>query len=148
MALVGERSISKAMPAFVSGRPLGFKRGMTGGELIVRGSAGTEAGAGMRRGLLVIAKNAGDRAGLGMIAGSVVVFGSAGRDTGLWSKRGSVVALGPITPPPTYTYACHLPVHRPASHAHALTDQIWAFHSAEIFHRLLPALQRGHGRTR
>ena len=79
---------------------------MTGGELIVRGSAGPEAGAGMRRGLLVIAGSSGGRTGLGMIAGSVVVFGAAGLDTGLWSKRGSVIALGPITPPATYAYAC------------------------------------------
>ncbi len=84
----------------------GFKRGMTGGELIVRGSAGAEAGAAMRRGLLVILGAAGDRTGLGMIAGTVVVFGAIGADTGLWSKRGSVVALGPVTPPPTYFYAC------------------------------------------
>jgi hypothetical protein len=34
------------------------------------------------------------------------VFGAVGADTGLWSKRGSVVALGPVTPPPTYFYAC------------------------------------------
>jgi formylmethanofuran dehydrogenase subunit C len=92
--------------------PLGFKRGMTGGELIVRGSAGPEAGAAMRRGLLVIARTAGERTALGMIAGTVLVIGSAGPDTGLWSKRGSVVALGPITPPPTYAYACtYQPVH-------------------------------------
>jgi formylmethanofuran dehydrogenase subunit C len=84
----------------------GFKRGMTGGELIVRGSAGAEAGAAMRRGLLVILRAAGDRTGLGMIAGTVLVFGAVGADTGLWSKRGSVVALGPVTPPPTYFYAC------------------------------------------
>jgi formylmethanofuran dehydrogenase subunit C len=85
---------------------------MTGGELIVRGSAGSETGAGMRRGLLVIAKSAGDRTGLGMIAGSVVVFGAAGAETGLWSKRGSVIALGQITPPATYVYACtYQPVH-------------------------------------
>lgn len=92
--------------------PLGYKRGMTGGELIVRGSAGPGAGATMRRGLLVIGKNAGQQAGLGMIAGTVVVFGSAGADSGLWSKRGTVIALGRITPPPTYIYACtYQPVH-------------------------------------
>jgi formylmethanofuran dehydrogenase subunit C len=92
--------------------PLGYKRGMMGGELIVRGSAGAGAGAGMRRGLIVIAGRAGDQAGLGMIAGNVVVFGATGAEPGLGSKRGSVVALGPITPPPTYYYACtYQPVH-------------------------------------
>jgi formylmethanofuran dehydrogenase subunit C len=85
---------------------------MTGGELIVRGSAGAGAGAGMRRGLIVVAGNAGEQTGLGMIAGSVVVLGSAGADSGLWSKRGSIVALGAITPPATYFYACtYQPVH-------------------------------------
>jgi formylmethanofuran dehydrogenase subunit C len=85
---------------------------MTGGELIIRGSAGPEAGAAMRRGLLVIARAAGERTGLGMIAGSVVIFGTAGAGTGLWSKRGSVVALGRITPPATYAYACtYQPIH-------------------------------------
>jgi formylmethanofuran dehydrogenase subunit C len=79
---------------------------MTGGELIVRGSAGAEAGAAMRRGLLVIVREAGNQTGVGMIAGTVVVFGSAGADPGLWSKRGTVVALGRITPPATYVYAC------------------------------------------
>lgn len=92
--------------------PPGYKRGMTGGELIVRGSTGSAAGAGMRRGLIVIGGHAGDQTGAGMIAGNVVVFGSAGADPGVWSKRGTLVALGPITPPPTYSYACtYQPVH-------------------------------------
>jgi formylmethanofuran dehydrogenase subunit C len=66
----------------------------------------------MRRGIIVIAGRAGDQAGLGMIAGNVVVFGATGAEPGLGSKRGSVVALGPITPPPTYYYACtYQPVH-------------------------------------
>lgn len=92
--------------------PLGFKRGMTGGELVVHGSAEAGAGSNMRRGLLVIGGRAGERTGLGMIAGTVVVFGSAGPESGLWSKRGSVVALGPITLPPTYSYACtYQPAH-------------------------------------
>jgi formylmethanofuran dehydrogenase subunit C len=85
---------------------------MTGGELIVHGSAGAGAGSGMRRGLLVITGEAGDQTGVGTIAGTVVVFGPAGTDTGLWSKRGTVVALGAITPPATYSYACtYQPVH-------------------------------------
>jgi formylmethanofuran dehydrogenase subunit C len=92
--------------------PLGFKRGMTGGELVVRGSVGPEVGATMRRGLIVVGKKAGDHAGIGMIAGTVVVFGAAGADPGLWSKRGTVIALGRITPPATYVYACtYQPVH-------------------------------------
>jgi formylmethanofuran dehydrogenase subunit C len=85
---------------------------MLGGELIVRGSAGAEAGSFMRRGTLVIVGSAGDRTGLGMIAGNVIIIASAGTATGLWSKRGSVVALGKITPPATYSYACtYQPIH-------------------------------------
>jgi formylmethanofuran dehydrogenase subunit C len=85
---------------------------MTGGELIVGGSAGPEAGALMRRGLVVIAGGAGSHAGAGMIAGTVLVFGSIGTAAGLWSKRGSIVALDGVTVPPTYRYACtYQPVH-------------------------------------
>ncbi len=84
----------------------GAKRGMTGGELVVRGNAGPEAGASMRRGLVAIAGDAGPGAGRATIAGTVVVFGATGADAGQWSKRGTVVALGPVTPSPTYRYAC------------------------------------------
>ncbi|HEX6435468.1 MAG TPA: hypothetical protein VFZ87_14560 [Gemmatimonadales bacterium] len=119
--------------------PPGYKRGMTGGELVVGRSAGAEAGAFMRRGLLAIGGEAGDRAGLGMIAGTVVVRGQAGNDTGLWSKRGSVIALGSITPPATYAYACtYHPVHlrliltRLRTH-HGLT--IHRRHLTGLYHR-------------
>jgi formylmethanofuran dehydrogenase subunit C len=80
--------------------------------LIVRGSAGPEAGAAMRRGLLVVGRSAGPLTGRGMIAGTVIILGAAGPDTGIWSKRGTIVALGTITPPPSYSYACtYQPVH-------------------------------------
>ena len=82
------------------------RKGMTGGELLVRGGTGAEPGARMRRGLLVVGGDVGGRAGLGMIAGTVMVFGKAGRSPGLGSKRGSIVALGAIDIPPTYRYAC------------------------------------------
>lgn len=80
--------------------------GLRGGEVVVEGNAGDEIGVRMRRGLITVAGDIGARAGLGAIAGSVVIFGAAGADPGLWSKRGSIVALGPVTPPPTYRYAC------------------------------------------
>lgn len=98
--------------ARVGAAPLGYKKGMTGGELIVHGSTGPETGADMRRGLVAVGGAAGPRTGLRMIAGTVVVFGKAGDDPGLWSKRGSVIGLGEITPPLTYVYACTFqPVH-------------------------------------
>jgi formylmethanofuran dehydrogenase subunit C len=85
---------------------------MTGGELIVHGSAGPEAGALMRRGVVAIGGGAGSHAGAGMIAGTVLAFGGFGPAAGLWSKRGSIVALGSVTVPPTYRYACtYQPLH-------------------------------------
>jgi hypothetical protein len=79
---------------------------MTGGEIIVRGSAGPEAGASMRRGLVAVAGDVGEGAGRATLAGTVVVLGRVGPNPGQWSKRGSIVALGGVTPPVTYRYAC------------------------------------------
>jgi formylmethanofuran dehydrogenase subunit C len=84
---------------------LGASKGMLGGEIIVRGTLGTEAGTRMRRGVIVCF-GAGDRAGEAMIAGSVIVLGDAGSDTGRYNKRGSVVVFGSAGIPPTYAYAC------------------------------------------
>jgi formylmethanofuran dehydrogenase subunit C len=82
------------------------RRGMTGGELLVRGGAGPGPGTRMRRGLLVVMADVAGQAGAGMIAGTVIVFGDAGPAPGRWSKRGSIVALGSVQIPPTYRYAC------------------------------------------
>jgi formylmethanofuran dehydrogenase subunit C len=82
------------------------RRGMTGGEIVVRGNTGAEPGLRMRRGLLVVTGNVAGQAGSGMIAGTVLVFGDAGPSPGRWSKRGSIVALGKVAIPPTYRYAC------------------------------------------
>jgi formylmethanofuran dehydrogenase subunit C len=79
---------------------------MSGGELVIRGSAGTEAGNRMRRGILAIVGDSAGYIGQGMIAGTAVVFGSAGNDPMLWSKRGSLVAFGAVTVPLTFRYAC------------------------------------------
>jgi formylmethanofuran dehydrogenase subunit C len=84
----------------------GAARGMTGGEIIVRGTVGDEAGARMRRGLLVVTGDGGRGTGKGMIAGTVVVFGSAGSGTGRFLKRGSIVALGEVERPVTFRLAC------------------------------------------
>jgi formylmethanofuran dehydrogenase subunit C len=88
------------------------RRGMTGGELVVHGSAGESAGALMRRGLLAVGGRLGHHAGAGMIAGTVIAFGDVGATVGLWSKRGSIVALAGVTIPSTYRYACtYQPIH-------------------------------------
>jgi formylmethanofuran dehydrogenase subunit C len=84
---------------------LGASKGMLGGEIIVRGRLGAEAGTRMRRGT-VVCFGAGDRAGEAMIAGSVIVLGDAGSDTGRYNKRGSIVVFGSAGIPPTYAYAC------------------------------------------
>jgi formylmethanofuran dehydrogenase subunit C len=84
---------------------LGASKGMLGGEIIVRGRLGTEAGTRMRRGTIVCS-GAGDRTGEAMIAGSVIVLGDAGNDTGRYNKRGSIVVFGSAGIPPTYAYAC------------------------------------------
>jgi formylmethanofuran dehydrogenase subunit C len=95
---------------------LGASKGMLGGEIIVRGAVGAEAGARMRRGTLVCAR-AGPRAGEAMIAGTVFVFGSAGEGAGCWNKRGSIVVLGDVAIPLTYGYDC---TYRPPHVALAL----------------------------
>lgn len=84
---------------------LGASRGMLGGEIIVRGRLGAEAGARMRRGTIVCG-GAGDRAGEAMIAGNVIVLGDAGSDAGLYNKRGSIVVFGEVGIPCTYAYSC------------------------------------------
>src|SRR5438874_13546355 len=79
---------------------------MTGGEIVIRGDAGAQAGAAARRGLIVVTGDAGPQAARGMIAGTVVVFGRAGPGAGRFLKRGSIVALGAIERPATFGYAC------------------------------------------
>jgi formylmethanofuran dehydrogenase subunit C len=79
---------------------------MVGGEIVVRGDVGRDAGHRARRGLIVIGGNAGPGAARDMIAGTVLVQGNAGPGAGAWSKRGSVIALGAITVPVTYSHAC------------------------------------------
>jgi formylmethanofuran dehydrogenase subunit C len=79
---------------------------MTGGEIVVAGSAGAEAAARTRRGLVVVGGDVGERAARSMIAGTLVVLGRTGSRPGRQSKRGSIIAIGEIAVPPTYQYAC------------------------------------------
>ncbi|HEY9428944.1 MAG TPA: formylmethanofuran dehydrogenase subunit C, partial [Gemmatimonadaceae bacterium] len=84
---------------------LGASKGMLGGEIIIRGKLGAEAGTRMRRGTIVCF-GAGDRTGEAMIAGNVIVLGDAGSDTGRYNKRGTIVVFGSAGIPPTYAYSC------------------------------------------
>jgi formylmethanofuran dehydrogenase subunit C len=79
---------------------------MSGGEIVVAGSAGADAAARARRGLVVVCGDVGPEAARGVIAGTLVVLGRTGRDPGRGSKRGTIVAAGGISVPETYRYAC------------------------------------------
>jgi formylmethanofuran dehydrogenase subunit C len=63
-------------------RVSGVGAGMTGGRLMLTGTAGPHVGAGMRDGELVVEGDAGDWAGAEMRGGRLVVRGSAGRRLG------------------------------------------------------------------
>jgi formylmethanofuran dehydrogenase subunit C len=78
------------------GAPLeGEMEGMTGGLLIVRGSAGARAGDRLRRGTIVIEGSAGDYPGSRMIAGTLIVFGECGSLPGYLMRRGTIVLASP-----------------------------------------------------
>jgi formylmethanofuran dehydrogenase subunit C len=79
---------------------------MRGGEILVHGDAGEEAGAGLRRGLIAVAGRVGAGAGVRALAGTIVALGGLGAHPGLAMRRASIVAPQPVTPPPTYALAC------------------------------------------
>jgi formylmethanofuran dehydrogenase subunit C len=79
---------------------------MTGGEIVIRGSAGADAAARARRGLVVVAGNAGRHTARAMIAGTLLVLGRTGAEPGRASKRGTIIAVGGIEVPITYWHAC------------------------------------------
>ena len=118
-AVRGERS-STLRVAGALGRVAGLGAGMTGGTLVIDGSAGRGVGAGMSGGTLEVTGDAGDEAGLamaggtlrirgragdrvggalpgasrGMTGGEIVVHGSAGDETAARARRGLVVIGG------------------------------------------------------
>jgi formylmethanofuran dehydrogenase subunit C len=77
--------------------------GMTGGELIVEGNAGSGVGTGMTGGSIHVRGNVGDRIGAaspgaarGMSGGEIVVEGSAGSDAGARMRRGLLFVGGNV----------------------------------------------------
>jgi formylmethanofuran dehydrogenase subunit C len=84
----------------------GEHAGMRGGEILVHGDAGEQAGAGLRRGLVAVAGRVGDSAGLRMLAGTIVALGGLGARPGAGMRRGTIVAMSPVTPLPTFAFAC------------------------------------------
>ena len=79
---------------------------MRGGEILVHGDAGDEAGAGLRRGLIAVAGSAGRAAGLRALAGTIVALGALGAYPGASMRRASIVAMTSANPLPTYARAC------------------------------------------
>ena len=84
----------------------GASKGMTGGEVIVRGSVGRDAAAHARRGLIVVGGDTLSDGARAMIAGTLIVLGTCGDAPGRGNKRGTIVACGSISIPATYRYAC------------------------------------------
>jgi formylmethanofuran dehydrogenase subunit C len=101
----------------------GSPSGMSGGTILVEGSAGIELGMRMKRGLIAVRGPVRDFAGLQMKGGTIVLLGGAAIRTGAWMMRGTIISLAPLRLLPTFAFACayspaFLRVY--AKHLHAL----------------------------
>jgi formylmethanofuran dehydrogenase subunit C len=81
----------------------GIGAGLTGGELIVEGNAGSCVGGRMSGGVIDIRGNVGPRVGgaeagakRGMLGGEILVRGSADREAGTGMRRGLIVIQGDV----------------------------------------------------
>ena len=81
----------------------GLGTGMAGGELVIEGAVGRDAGAAMAGGMIEIRGTAGDNAGgalpgasRGMTGGEIVIRGNAGADTGARMRRGLIAVTGDV----------------------------------------------------
>ena len=74
----------------------GSRRGMTGGRILLRWTAGHELGLLMRRGTIIVHGDTGEFAGASMIAGTIAVLGKLGARAGAGMKRGTILALGGV----------------------------------------------------
>jgi formylmethanofuran dehydrogenase subunit C len=87
----------------LGGLPPAAARGLNRGVILVSGSAGARAGRRMRRGLIAIGGDAGPLLGTGMLAGTIVVRGRAEAGAGTWMRRGTIVlGAGPAPAPPAF----------------------------------------------
>jgi formylmethanofuran dehydrogenase subunit C len=84
----------------------GSPSGMSGGTILVEGSAGIEIGMRMKRGIIAVRGPVRDFAGLQMKGGTIVLMGGAEIRTGAWMMRGTIVCLKPVRLLPTFSYAC------------------------------------------
>lgn len=80
---------------FLAGPREGEMQGMSGGVLVVRGSAGSRPGDRLRRGTIIIEGDTGDCPGSRMIAGTLVVLGRCGAYPGYLMKRGTIALAKP-----------------------------------------------------
>ena len=79
---------------------------MSGGTILVEGSAGIEIGMRMKRGLIAVRGPVRDFAGLQMKGGTIVLMSGAEQRTGAWIQRGTIISLKPLHLLPTFTRAC------------------------------------------
>jgi formylmethanofuran dehydrogenase subunit C len=77
------------------GGPLpGAMKGMSGGLVVVNGSAGARCGDRLRRGAILVAGAVGDYAGTRMLAGTVLALGGCGAHAGYGMRRGTLLVRG------------------------------------------------------
>jgi len=86
----------------LTGPLAGELAGMSGGRVVVRGSAGARAGDRLRRGIIIIEGDAGDDLGSRVIAGTIVVLGKTSGRIGYLNKRGSLILAQRPELGPTY----------------------------------------------
>ena len=68
-----------------------FTDGMTGGSILIHGSAGDFTGDLMRRGIIMVVGNIGDYCGSRMIAGTITNLGTIGKQVGVGMRRGTIL---------------------------------------------------------
>jgi formylmethanofuran dehydrogenase subunit C len=100
----GEIAVDGDAGDFLGGARPGEMKGMSGGFVIVRGTAGERVGDRMRRGTIIVEGSLGGYAASRMIAGTVIALGPAiGPYPGFAMKRGSLVLLSrPARALPTF----------------------------------------------
>jgi formylmethanofuran dehydrogenase subunit C len=79
---------------------------MSGGTILVEGSAGIELGMRMKKGLIAVRGKVRDFAGLQMKGGTIVLMSGAELRTGAWMQRGTIISLAPLRLLPTFGYSC------------------------------------------
>ncbi len=90
----GELEIQGDAGHFVGSARAGERKGMSGGQMVIRGNTGDRLGDLQRRGVILVQGNAGDYCASRMIAGTIVILGNTGEHTGFGMRRGTVLLGG------------------------------------------------------